>query len=76
MRYLQWYSIKLNIHIVIGIMVCMSIGFISAVSTLKELRRYRANKTAFVLAELTLGVCALVFLGSGVYAYLVLQFGW
>jgi hypothetical protein len=82
--YLRWpeagqplyMPVKLIIYGVLAILVCMSVGFISAVSTLKELGTFRANKIAFVLAELTLGVCALAFVGLGVFAYLMLQFDW
>jgi len=78
--YLRWpeadqplyMPLKATIYGVITILVSMTFGAISAFSTLYDIRTFRANRVAFVLAALTLTVCALVFAGLGALAYLIL----
>ena len=67
-----YMPLRATIYGVITIVVSMTFGFISAFSTLYDIRTFRANSFAFVLAALTLAVCALVFAGLGVLAYLIL----
>jgi hypothetical protein len=68
--------IRGTIYGVIATLISVAIGFISAFSTLHNIRTYRANRIAFVLAILTLAVCMIVFIGFGVFAYVMLLFDW
>ncbi|HLC04216.1 MAG TPA: hypothetical protein VJK02_14365 [Anaerolineales bacterium] len=64
--------VRATIYGVITILATLFFGFASAFSTLYDVRTSRTNNVAFVLAAVALAVCALVFVGLGWLAYLIL----
>ena len=66
-------SLRATIYGVITILLTLIFGFVSAFSTLYDVRTSRTNSVPFVLAVLALAVCALVFVGLGWLAYLILS---
>ncbi len=64
---------RATIYGVLTILASLTFGLFSAISALHEARTVRANRAAFVLAALTLAVCALVFVGLAWLAYMILS---
>jgi hypothetical protein len=73
---LGWSSflpLRTTTYGLITILVTLVFGFVSAFSTLYGVRTFHTNRVAFVLAALTLAVCALVLVGLGWLGFLILS---